>query len=548
MTISDIMTSGVIRAEAACPLDDVISKMYANRISCVVVCHDDIAVGIITERDLARARHDQPTSGTICHTAEDLMSSPLITLKADASIEEAAEQIERLTIRHFPVVDHVGKLAGIVTQTDLLRAHTQQLKEIVNERTRELSEAIEQLKESDSAKGMFLANMSHELRTPMTAILGFADFLIEEGDLSSAPASRLDYLHTIKRNGKHLLRIVDDILDMSKIDAGKLDVERVYVSPIEIVSDVRDLLRQSAIDKGLGLEVSYDGRIPKKIQSDPTRLRQILTNIIGNAIKFTTRGGVRLEVKLVGADSETPHIQFAVTDTGCGMSPKALTTIFDAFSQADASVTRQHGGTGLGLSISKHLAELLGGDLKAESIEGSGSTFTVTVGTGSLEDVPLIEPTSEDLTTGTDLDSLSTLAYLRRVKAQGRGARVLLVEDGPDNRRLIKAILERVGFTVGLAENGLQGVEMALAACDNHEPFDVILMDIQMPVLDGYEATEKLRVEGYAGSIIALTAHAMTEDRERCLTAGCDDYVCKPVRRRELVDAILKYLPDPESR
>ena len=546
MTIGDIMTTGVIRADPACPFEDVVAKMYANKISCVIVCQDDIPVGIITERDLARAKVNQLASGVIDRNAEDLMSSPVITLRARDSVEGAANDTHRLTIRHFPVIDHAGKLAGIVTQTDLLQSHNRQLKELIAERTRELSDTVVQLNASDSAKSKFLANMSHEIRTPMTAILGFADFLLEDGDLSRAPASRLHYLHTIKRNGRHLLRLVDDILDMSKIDAGKLDVEHVPVSPLEIITDVDALFRQSAVDKGLRFEIGYDGLIPAEIQTDPTRLRQILTNILGNAIKFTDQGGVRLGVKLVRADSKKPVLQFSVADTGSGMSPKALTTIFEAFSQADASISREHGGTGLGLSISKHLTAVLGGELTVESTEGHGSTFTITVDTGSLEGVQLIDPTSEDFATETNVDSLSTLAYLRRVKAQGRNVRTLLVEDGPDNRLLIETILERAGFKVTLAENGLEGVEMALAACDNHEPFDVILMDMQMPVLDGYEATKKLRVEGYAGPIIALTAHAMTEDLKKCLTVGCNDYVCKPVRRRVLVEAILNHLPEKE--
>jgi CheY-like chemotaxis protein len=255
---------------------------------------------------------------------------------------------------------------------------------------------------------------------------------------------------------------------------------------------------------------------------------------------------VQLAVKLIGTDTGKSLLQFAVADTGHGLSPAEAVRIFDAFTQANASTTRTHGGAGLGLSISKELATLLGGDLQVKTLEGHGSTFTLTIDPGSLAGIPLVDPLTEDPDTLRGLDSLSTLKFLHRVKAMGLKVRILLVDDCRDNQRLIGSVLERAGLKISLAGDGSEGVEQALASCDAGRPFDVILMDMQMPKLDGYGATRKLRVAGYAGPIIALTANAMRGDRKKCAAAGCDGYVTKPIDRKELVKAILDYLPKGE--
>jgi Amt family ammonium transporter len=412
---------------------------------------------------------------------------------------------------------------------------------------REMNQVKRQAETAARAKGEFLANMSHEIRTPMTAIVGYTDLMLEEGDISQAPPSRIEYLQAVKRNGQHLMRILDDILDLSKIEAGKIEVERIAVTPKEIVDDVVGVMRQTAVNKGIGFDISYEGLIPTQVVTDPTRLRQILMNLVGNAIKFTDEGGVRIVIQMGGLDTERPMLRFDVSDTGVGLTPEARERIFEAFSQADASTTRKFGGTGLGLAISKKLADLLGGNLEVTSIENQGSTFLLTIDPGPMTGVRLVEgietDTHDEMVGGTT----PTPEFFENVKQHGPTARVLLVEDGPDNQRLVMYTLKKAGFEIGLAENGEEGVQKALEARSAGEPYDVILMDMQMPVLDGYGATRRLRGEGYLGPIIALTANAMKGDREKCLDAGCTDFATKPVNRRGLVQKILEYLDEDRS-
>jgi signal transduction histidine kinase/ActR/RegA family two-component response regulator len=417
--------------------------------------------------------------------------------------------------------------------------------ELSTKAARELRMAKREAESATRTKSRFLANMSHEIRTPMTAILGYADLLLEEGDLSRAPASRIDCLQTLKRSGKHLMRILDDVLDLSKIEAGKIQIETIETSLQEVLSDVDSVMRHAAEERGLSFELSSDGPTPAFIQTDPTRLRQILMNLVGNAVKFTERGGVRLVAALGLSPAGDHTLSFKVQDTGIGLSPEAQSRIFDPFDQADASTTREFGGSGLGLTISKQLAELLGGSLSVESIEGHGSTFTLTIPTGPLDGAQLAEGLS-DLGVAEEeivLDNEDTTrAYLESVRSRCEGVRLLLVEDGEDNRRLISFALEKAGFSVTQAIHGQSGVDLALEARDVGHPYDLILMDMQMPVLDGYSATQVLRGAGYTGPIVALTAHAMKGDRERCLEVGCDGFSTKPIRRRELVQTILTHL------
>jgi len=383
-------------------------------------------------------------------------------------------------------------------------------------------------------KSEFLANMSHEIRTPMTAILGYAELLLEEGDLSRAPKERVEAITTIIRNGEHLLKIINDILDLSKIEAGRLSIEKVECSPLQLLSEVESLMQYRARGKSLTLTVRCDGPIPVRIHTDPMRLRQILINLVGNAIKFTWQGSVQVVARLTRREAE-PIMQFDVIDTGIGMRPDQIATLFQPFTQADSSTSRRFGGTGLGLTISRRFANTLGGDITVTSAPGRGSTFTVTIAAGPLEDADLLAP------------SKHTLAP-RPAVALGQipdplllNLRILLAEDGVDNQRLISFILEKSGASVTLVSDGRSAMEQALAAAHRSEPFDVILMDMQMPEMDGYEATRRLRGQGYLHPIIAMTAHAMADDRRRCLDAGCDDYVAKPINRHELLDLIRKY-------
>ena len=411
----------------------------------------------------------------------------------------------------------------------------------------ELEAALEQLEvatrkveDANRAKSEFLANMSHEIRTPMTAILGFAETLF---DAELPEAERYSAVQTIQRNGYYLLDVINDILDISKIESGKLEVEQIDFALPEFVDEVRSLMQVRADAKKLSLRAQCDGAVPETIQSDPTRLKQILVNLLGNAIKFTDSGGVRLVVRLLPPDSPggdgpaSRKVQFDVIDTGIGLTPEQAARLFQAFTQADSSTTRKYGGTGLGLTISKRLAKLLGGDITVESTPGEGSTFRVTVAAGTLENVRMLDDVSQAASAATKPVACSAAA------SQPLDSRVLLAEDGPDNQRLITYVLKKAGATVTVVENGQLAVEAALAASTAGEPFDVILMDMQMPVMDGYTATKTLRDQDYAGAIVALTANAMAQDRERCLDVGCNDYASKPIARDALLDAIRRHTP-----
>jgi len=397
-----------------------------------------------------------------------------------------------------------------------------------------LVEAKAAAESSNTAKTEFLANMSHEIRTPMTAILGFAENL-REGDLSDSEESYA--IETIHKNGEYLLSIINDILDLSKVEAGRMTVEQIRCKTCPIIAEVMSLMRVRADAEALAFHVEYIGAIPDTIQSDPTRLRQILINLIGNAIKFTETGEVRLVTRLVD-DRHAPYLQFDVIDTGRGMTQEQVAMLFQPFMQADTSTTRKFGGTGLGLTISKRFAELLGGDITVAATEkGVGTTFRATVRTGPLDGVRMLDdPMSATVVeAAADPVAQATLVDLG-------GCRILLAEDNPTNQVLIAGILKKSGAAVTTAKDGRLALDAAMAAHDEGKPFDVILMDMQMPVMDGYEATQQLRRNGYSGPIIALTAHAMVSDREKCLKAGCDDYATKPIARKKLIETIQEQL------
>lgn len=383
---------------------------------------------------------------------------------------------------------------------------------------------------ANQAKSAFLANMSHEIRTPMTAILGYADLLLDPNQPSN---DRFKCVQVIRRNGEHLLGLINDVLDISKIEANKYHVDRVSTDLRQILSDVVALTRVKAIQKGLNFRVVIDGPVPKEICTDPLRLKQILVNLVGNAVKFTQSGSVQLRVccqdRLI---SSTLHVD--VVDTGIGMTGEQMARLFRPFTQADESTTRRFGGTGLGLVISRRFAQLLGGDIAAQSAPGTGSCFSLWIDTGPLGGVRMLPSLDE-----ADLVSTPAAATVAPTRFTGR---ILLAEDGEDNQELISHLLKSFGVEVTLARNGLQACDLAAA-----ESFDLILMDMQMPELDGYGATRKLRDTGYRSPIVALTANAMADDRAKCIAAGCDDYLAKPIVMDRLKAILGTYLKRIET-
>lgn len=432
------------------------------------------------------------------------------------------------------------EMAGIANREAQIRVAYSDVERQVAERTIALSHAKVMAEAANRSKSEFLANMSHEIRTPMTAILGYSEILGGDLAILNDPEQRASALKTIQRNGQYLLQILNDILDLSKIEAGKLAVESIECCPQTIVEEVLSLMRVRSHSKGLQLKVTYETALPVRMQTDPTRMRQILVNLVENGIKFTEIGSVQLFVRLVNGDA--PKLEIDIVDTGVGMTPRQQERVFQPFSQGDSSTTRKFGGTGLGLTISRRFAELLGGELLlVESANGVGTRFRLVMPAGPVNDMETVWPNQWSAVDAADLrvhPAASDFADLT-------GCRILLAEDGPDNQRLISFMLKKAGALVTLAENGRLAVDAALTAQARQQPFDVILMDMLMPVMDGYAAASQLRAEHYTGPILALTANAMSSDRDQCLEAGCDDYTTKPIDRRHLLSLIAALVSKP---
>jgi signal transduction histidine kinase/ActR/RegA family two-component response regulator len=458
-----------------------------------------------------------------------------ILSRIDPQIREATSQFdldlgESLSWEELLTQANEG-LAALARQVGHTLSATEQRLDETDRAARALRVARFAAEEANRAKSEFLANMSHEIRTPMTAILGYLDLLLD-GDQSRD--QRTKYVDVIRRNGEHLLAIIDDVLDLSKLEAGRIAVERLPCSPCQIVEDAASVMAGRAAEKGLAFETEYRGPIPETVATDPIRLRQILTNLIGNAIKFTEHGEVRVIVETEDPlDAERPHLRFEVVDTGIGILPDFQAKVFEPFTQADPSALQRSGGTGLGLAICKRMTELLGGEISMSSTLGEGSTFAFTIETGPLSDVRLLDNPRESLVAAEPPKAAPTL------QLEGHA---LLAEDGPDNQRLIALQLRKAGLRVDVVEDGQTAVEKALTAQETGHPYDVILMDVQMPELDGLSATSQLREAGYEGPVIALTAYAMSSDRERCIRAGCNDFVSKPIDWDRLLPMLLHYL------
>ncbi|MFC1748069.1 ATP-binding protein [Pseudomonadota bacterium] len=417
--------------------------------------------------------------------------------------------------------DEIGELYSTF---EFMRQNLNRYRRKLEDSNRELSYAKRHAEEANQAKSAFLANMSHEIRTPLTAIIGFSESM---QDGKQTAEERNEATRTIIRSGKHLHNIINEILDLSKIEANMLDVEVLNISLFEVMEDVKALSGLIASEKGLEFEVCYHAPIPSQIQTDPVRLKQILINLCNNATKFTKKGRVSVDITY---DSNENRMSFTVTDTGIGLSTAQMETIFEAFTQADASITREFGGTGLGLSLSQRLAAILGGEITVESERGKGSQFTLTISAGDTRGFELMN----------DLPQLDTSAHdAPRPESLALSGRVLLVEDNDDNQRLVSLHVKRVGVDVDVANNGHQAVMMCMSSVQ----YDLVLMDMQMPVMGGLEATSTLRNMGADVPIVMLTANATKQDMDAAREAGCNEFLTKPINWPLFYESLEKYLP-----
>jgi signal transduction histidine kinase/CheY-like chemotaxis protein len=479
-----------------------------------------IAQKILTESDVATRTRAQAESVVAAVSGVEAGTS------LEALIAAHGAELVRLERRRRQIEVSLGltALLSVVVSLRVLRVQRrarQSLEHWVLERTRDLADANVTLTRASRTKTEFLANTSHEIRTPLAAILGFADLLDRERLETN---DRREIARIIRRNGEHLLAIVNDILDITKIEAGKLTVEAIACSPQQIAQEVCALLRNRAQSKGLALSLQIEGsELPRWIESDPTRIRQILLNLIGNAIKFTERGGVTVALSLDARGSE-PRLRVEVRDTGIGMTPEEAARVFADFEQADSSTTRRFGGSGLGLAICRRLTTVLGGELSVQSVRGQGSTFA------------LMLPVARAVDPVDDLRETAVIAP-RGIPPRS-GLHVLVADDSADIQMLVTRFLADIAAAATVVSNGREAVEAALAALHQGRPFDLILMDLHMPELDGAEAARTLRNAGLEQPIVALTASDDIGDRERCAAAGYSDFLVKPIDRVQLIQKI----------
>lgn len=434
---------------------------------------------------------------------------PIVALTRGGELTANSHNI-LTSLEHLRNVTLIDRPVRLVTLVSVLRGalNARRRQYEMRDLLEKYKAATEAAEAANQAKSSFLANMSHEIRTPLNAIMGFSDLLYEAG---TTPEHQIEYLSTIKRNGALLTQIINDILDLSKVEAGKLTIEAVPTSLPRLMTEVLVLMRHQVGASGVELSMTASDDVPATIETDSTRLKQILLNIVGNAVKFTAKGSIDIAITM----SFGRKILFTIKDSGRGIAAEQQAILFKPFTQADASTTRRFGGTGLGLVLSRRLAEALGGGLELTSSEiGVGSTFTVEI--ASHGSCGSFNRAAKQAAVGLALQAAERQSLL--------GVSLLVVEDAADNQLLMRRILTRNGAIVDLAANGQEGVLMALT-----NDYDVVLMDMQMPVQDGLEATAALRRSGYARPILAVSASALVEERNQAMRAGCDDHITKPI-------------------
>lgn len=518
-----------------------VDEAIGRRMHMLVMPHDDVANA---ERGLAEFQH----TGT----------GPIIGQNVQYLAQRRNGERFPAEISVSPIkVD--GKWWAVGTVRDItLRQKTQDATQQAAQRAEEIAEQLkvalreseehrltaEQLaikaREADRAKTQFLTDMSHEIRTPMTAVLGYTDILLR-GDI--APQEQWNFLQSIKTNGRALLDLINQILDQSKIEAGRMDAQTVRLAPWDLLQEVDTLMRPRIEAKGLAFDIKYLGPIPQVIQTDAMKLRQILVNLIGNAIKFTEQGEISLTTRCQENEQGKLMLAMTVSDTGIGISRDMLKRIFSPYQQDEAQNKQSKDaspGTGLGLSISRKLAELLGGDITVESQVGHGSHFTVTIDPGPLDDVRMVSAPTITRLENPAVDS-------HRPPSPQLTGKVIVAEDTVATAIMLEFLLKDMGLDVQIAETGRVCCDMVFDAASRGEKYDLIIMDIHMPEMDGYQATRILRQLNYDVPILAVTARAMPSDRERCARAGCDDYITKPIDLEYFTQRVKEFITSPQT-
>ena len=442
------------------------------------------------------------------------------------------------------LIDAFGRMSQEVgrkiDELTLSEAKQRDYLQLAVQRQEEAEKAKQTAEQANRAKSDFVANMSHEIRTPMNAILGFAELIRE----TSLTATQAEYIDTICSSGDSLLAIINDILDLSKIEAGELRLQIAAFSPEALVRKMDALFRAQCLAKGIELQIDLDAQMPSELFGDVVRIEQVLINLVSNAIKFTSRGSVRVMIKPDQSEAPDCTIVVTVADTGIGISEDALTRLFQPFSQADGSITRRFGGTGLGLAISKRLVEMMGGKISARSRSGIGSTFMFTVVCQrGLDDEQGRSIIGRDVSSGSML--VTQDEETASIRERLRNRRVLLVEDNIVNAMLASRFLAALNMQVTLAENGLQAVHEVSV-----QQFDVVLMDLQMPAMNGFEATQAIlaQLRDRAPPIIACTASVLEQDKQACLDVGMVDHIAKPIVRERLVETLLRWVRHVDAR